>query len=116
MTITRLDSNGRTSQAIIDGKTIYLSGQVATNAKDVPIDAQTAEVLSIIDQLLMRCGSDKSKIVRATIYLADRGDFNGMNAAWSAWVDGNNPPARCTVQAVLLDPDWKVEIVAIATR
>lgn len=116
MTITRVDSNKRTSQAVIDGDTIYLAGQVATNAKGVSVGGQTSQALATIDALLARCGSGKSKILRVTVYLADRADFDEMNAAWSAWVDADNPPARATIQATLLDPDWKIEIVATAKR
>lgn len=116
MAIQRLGSNQRTSQAVIDGDTIYLAGQVVENAGGAPIGVQTTEVLAKIDDLLQRCGSTRSKILRATVYLADRRDFDGMNAAWSAWVDKDNPPARATVQVELLDPSWKVEIVVTARR
>ncbi|KQZ26602.1 hypothetical protein ASD50_04170 [Mesorhizobium sp. Root552] len=114
MQITRHGSNRRTSQAVIDGHTIYLAGQIANNVKGTSIEVQTKEALANIDELLASCGSNKSKILRISVYLADRADFEGMNAAWSAWVDGENPPARATVQAALLDPDWRVEMVVTA--
>jgi enamine deaminase RidA (YjgF/YER057c/UK114 family) len=114
MSITRYGSNRRTSQAVVDGNTIYLAGQIANNVKGTSIEVQTTEALANIELLLTDCGSNKSKILRITVYLADRADFDGMNAAWTEWVDGDNPPARATTQAVLLDPDWRIEMVATA--
>jgi len=116
MHIERFEKNGRTSQAVVDGDTIYLSGQVAANAEGEGARSQTAQALAAIDALLAQCGSSRSNVLRAIVYLADRSDFDEMNAAWTDWVDGDNPPARATIQATLLDPDWKVEIVATARR
>lgn len=116
MTMTRIDSNGCTSQAVIDGNTIYLAGQVATHAKGQPIGPQTKEILTTIDSLLARCGSNKSKLLRAVVYLANRADFEGMNTVWGTWIDAEHPPVRSTVQATLLDKDWLLEIVITASR
>ena len=68
----------------------------------------------MIDALLARAGSDKSKILRAQIYIADLADFPGMNAAWDAWVVPGHTPPRATVEAKLARPEWKVEIVVTA--
>lgn len=114
--VTRLDSNGRTSQAVISGELIYLAGQVAENAEGADVAAQTRQALAAIEALLERCGSNKSNMLHATVYLADRSEFEAMNAAWAGWVDSANPPTRATVQAALLDPKWKVEIAVVARR
>lgn len=116
MHIERFEKNGRTSQAIVDGGTIYLAGQVAANAKGHGARSQTTQALTAIDALLAQCGSNRSNVLRATVYLSDRSDFDEMNAAWTDWIDNDNPPARATIQATLLDPDWKVEIVVTARR
>ena len=71
-------------------------------------------MLAAIDDLLARAGSDKTKILRAQIFLADINDFAGMNRAWDAWVVAGNAPARATVEAKLANPAWKVEIVVTA--
>ena len=71
-------------------------------------------MLAAIDELLARAGSDKSRILRAQIFLADIGEFTGMNAAWDAWVPAGNAPSRATVEAKLARPEWKVEIVVTA--
>ena len=61
--------------------------------------AQTQQILAEIDRLLALAGSDKSRILQATIYLANIGSFAEMNAAWDAWVPAGNTPARATVEA-----------------
>lgn len=114
MAITRLDSGSRMSEAVIHGNTIYLAGQVGTPGGSVT--QQTKDVLASIDSLLARCGSDKSKILMATIWLADIGTFGEMNAVWDAWVDKSNPPARATSEGKLATPDYKVEIIVVAAK
>ena len=111
--IQRLDPGPRMSEASIHNGIVYLAGQIADDATQ-DITGQTRQVLAAIDALLARAGSDKSKILRAQIFLADIGDFAGMNAAWEEWVDKSSPPARATIEAKLADPAWKVEIVVTA--
>lgn len=114
MTIQRLGAGPRMSQAVIHGDTIYLAGQVGAPGQGVP--EQTAAVLASIDDLLAQCGSDKSKILSATIWLADMADFGAMNAVWDKWVSPGNAPARATGEAKLATPDYKVEIIVVAAR
>jgi len=101
------------SEASIHAGIAYLAGQVAESGS-ADVEVQTAEVLAAIDALLARAGSDKGKILRAQIFLADINDFAGMNRAWDAWVPAGNAPARATVEARLANPAWKVEIVVTA--
>ena len=110
--ITRLEPGARMSEAVIHGDTVYLAGQVGEPGDDVA--AQTKTVLSQIDALLAAAGSDKSRILMATIWLADIADFAAMNAVWDAWVDPANPPARATGEAKLAAPQYKVEIIVTA--
>ncbi|KGM29936.1 endoribonuclease L-PSP [Photorhabdus luminescens] len=112
MTIKRIDPQDRWSEAVIYNKTIYYTA-VPENL-DGDITEQTANTLTAIDIMLQRLGSDKSKIIDATIFLADGKEFAGMNAAWDAWVVAGNAPVRCTVEAKLMNPKYKVEIKVIA--
>lgn len=114
MTIRRIESGPRMSQAVIHGDTVYLAGQVGAPGKSVT--EQTRAVLAQIEALLVEAGSDKSRLLSATIWLADMADFAEMNAVWDAWVDGKDAPARATGEARLATPDYKVEIIAIAAR
>ena len=77
---------------------------------------QTQDVLSIIDGHLKKAGSDKSKLLTATIYLTDMKTFAEMNAVWDGWVSAGNTPARATVEAKLASPQYNVEIMVTAAR
>jgi enamine deaminase RidA (YjgF/YER057c/UK114 family) len=116
MTIQRFDVGPRMSQVVVHGDTIYLAGVVANTAAGKSVTEQTKEVLSIIDGHLAKAGSDKSKLLTATIYLPDMGTFAQMNAEWDAWVSPGNTPARATVEARLASPKYGVEIMVIAAR
>lgn len=111
--IQRIEPGPRMSEACIHGGVVYLAGQVP-EAAGADIETQTREVLAAIDALLAQAGSDKTRILRAQIFLADIADFAGMNRAWDAWVTTGQAPARATVEARLADPAWKVEIVVTA--
>ncbi|MCR4267156.1 RidA family protein [Nitratireductor sp. ZSWI3] len=110
--ITRLDTGPRMSQAVVHNGTIWLAGQVAEPGKSVT--EQTRGVLAQIDALLAKCGSDKSRILQATIWLASMDDFAEMNAVWDGWVAPGNAPARATGESRLATPDYKVEIIIVA--
>jgi enamine deaminase RidA (YjgF/YER057c/UK114 family) len=111
--IKRFEVGPRMSEMAIHNGTIYLAGQVADD-ETADISGQTAQVLASIDALLAQAGSDKSKILRAEIFLADLADFPAMNAVWDSWVVPGHTPARATVQAALARPEWKIEIVVTA--
>ena len=110
--ITRIQPGARMSEAVIHGNTVYLAGQVGEPGDDVA--AQTKTTLAEIDALLAQAGTDKSKILMATIWLADIADFEAMNAVWDAWVDKANPPARATSEGKLASSDYLVEIIVVA--
>jgi enamine deaminase RidA (YjgF/YER057c/UK114 family) len=97
----------------VHNNTVYLAGQVADNTT-LDVKGQTMEVLAHIDRLLEEVGSDKKKILQATIFLTDIADFDEMNEAWSSWVPQAFTPPRATVQAKLADPAYKVEMQIIA--
>ena len=115
MTIDRKHVGNRLSGLVIHRPTgmAYLSGQVAEDAR-ADVSGQTRQVLALIDALLAEAGCDKSKILSATIYLADIGDFAAMNAVWEQWVVPGQTPARATVEAKLARPDLRVEIQIVA--
>ena len=115
MSIQRLHIGKRLSEAAIYNNTIYLAGQVAEDSTH-DITGQTKQVLASIDKLLAEAGSDKSKILQVTIYIADMADFPGMNAVWDEWVVQGATPPRATVEAALAKPGWRVEMVVVAGR
>ncbi len=112
-TIQRYHVGPRLSEIVVHNNTVYLAGQVA-DVLDADADNQTTQVLATIDRLLAEVGSDKTRILSATIYLTSMEDFDAMNQAWTAWAAHGHTPARATVEAKLADPRYKVEICVIA--
>ena len=112
MTIERLHSGPRMSQAVIHNGLVYLAGQIGAPGEDTA--AQTRAVLDKIDALLAEAGTDKSHVLTATIWLADMSDFGAMNEVWDQWVGGANAPARATGEVKLATPDYRVEIIITA--
>jgi enamine deaminase RidA (YjgF/YER057c/UK114 family) len=113
MSIQRFDVGSRMSEMAVHHGVVYLAGQVPEDAS-ADIGGQTRQVLAAIDALLARAGSDRTRLLRVQIFLADLADFDGMNAVWDAWVPAGQAPPRATVQARLARPEWKIEIVATA--
>ena len=111
--IQRFDVGPRMSEMAVHNGIAYLAGQVAADGAP-DIGGQTRQVLAAIDALLARAGSDKGRILRAQIFLADLADFAAMNAVWEAWVVPGQTPPRATVQAALAKPQWKIEVVVTA--
>ena len=113
MTIQRHNVGKRLAGIVVHNGTAYLAGEVPDDTtKD--ITAQTEQVLAKIDRLLAQVGSDKTKILSAQIFIADMGEFAGMNAAWDKWVPQGHTPARATIEAKLANPAYKVEIMCVA--
>ncbi len=76
---------------------------------------QTVKALARIDESLALCGSDKSRILSAIVYVADIRRKAEMNRAWDEWVDAKNPPMRACI-GVDLEPPHIVEIVVTAVK
>ena len=115
MTIQRLHPGKRLSQGVVHGNLVYSAGIVA----DDPLpDAkkQTAQILAQIDRLLAEGGSDKGRILTATIWLSDMRHYAAMNEAWDPWVEQGSTPARACVEAKLAAPQYWVEIRVVAAR
>jgi enamine deaminase RidA (YjgF/YER057c/UK114 family) len=110
--ITRLAGSaaGRSSAVIHAG----LVFTVATAKKKSPsLREQTRDALAALDARLAQAGSDKSRILSATVYIADMTRKAEMNEAWMEWVDPDNAPQRACIGAAL-EGDDLIEIVVIA--
>jgi enamine deaminase RidA (YjgF/YER057c/UK114 family) len=115
LTIERIDTGPRMSRAVIHGNTVYLAGMVADDP-GLDMRGQTRQVLGKIDAYLAGAGTDRSRLLSATIFLADIGRWAEMNAEWESWLPPDAAPARATVQARLVGPTHLIEIVATAAR
>lgn len=113
--IQRHGMAARYSEASVFNGVVYLAGMVP-ECEATDVRSQTADVLAQVEQRLREAGSDKSRILRAQIYLSDIRDIGAMNEVWDAWVVPGTAPPRATVQAALADPAWKIEIVVTAAQ
>jgi enamine deaminase RidA (YjgF/YER057c/UK114 family) len=116
MSIERHETGPRMSKAVIHGNTVYLAGIVADEPKGKNVTEQTKSIVSQIDALLKKAGTDKTKLLSANIWITDMANFAEMNAVWDGWVSQGNTPARATVEAKLATPDYKVEIMVVAAK
>lgn len=112
--LDRISPNGRLSQAVVANGFVFVSGQASENPS-LSCREQAREALARIDAILAEAGSDKAKIVKADIVLADIGDYQAMNEAWDEWVDRDNPPARTCAEARVSRKPYLVEISVVAT-
>ena len=103
------------SRLVEFGSLVFVAGTTADN-RAASCKAQTEEVLKKIDKLLDEGGSNKSRILWANVWVTDMREKDQMDAAWQAWVDPNNKPARATVESRLGTPDTRVEIMCIAAK
>ena len=115
MSITRHDPGPLLSLAVEYGATVYLAGIVAKNLKN-DLKGQTKEILDEIDRLLAKSGTNKSKVLSATIWVTDIRNRAPMNEVWTRWVDPKNLPVRACVEAKLADPNALVEIMVVAAK
>lgn len=113
--VTRYGMGVRLSEAAVFNGIVYLAGMVPENGA-TDIRGQTADVLAQVDQHLAACNSDKTHILRVQIFLKDITDIAAMNEVWDAWVAPGHAPPRATVQAALVDPAMKIEIVVTAAQ
>ena len=116
MAIERLEAGPRMSQVVIHGNTVYTAGQVAVDKAGASVAEQTANILERIDNLLAAAGTDKTKILSATIWLSDIGTLDEMNGVWDAWVPQGHTPARACVESKLAASHFTVEIGVVAAK
>lgn len=97
---------------------VYLCGQVAVNYADIPDDVttQAEAVCARIDEHLAEAGTDKSRMLNATVYVKNRADIKAVNAVWNAWLSDCQPPSRTCVVTELGNDAILVEITVIAAQ
>jgi enamine deaminase RidA (YjgF/YER057c/UK114 family) len=108
--IERLEIGPRMSQAVIYNGVVYLAGQVAADCPGTAVKDQARNILERTDKLLAAAGTDKTKLLQVTIWLADMRTFDEMNSVWDKWVPAGATPARATVEAKLATPGYTVEM------
>jgi 2-iminobutanoate/2-iminopropanoate deaminase len=111
---------GPYSHANLTGNTLYVSGQVAKDAKtgemmQADIKIETRKVMENVQSILAEAGMDVTHIVKTTIFCTDLADFAAINEVYGSFFTGNYP-ARETVQVVKLPLNANVEISVVAVK
>lgn len=114
MALKRIEPGNRMSAAVIHGNKVYLAGFTPEAALGKSVAEQTKDVLAQIDETLKQAGTDKTKVIKANIWLTDIKTFAEMNSVWDSWVVPGQTPARATVEAKLAAPGIDVEIMVEA--
>ena len=115
MTITRHESNKILSKVVEANGFVFTAGLTATD-NTLDTKGQTKQIVDEIDRLLALCGTDKSKIVSAMIWVTDIRNRDAMNEVWFEWTGSKNMPGRACVEASLADPKLLVEIQVTAAK
>lgn len=115
MTIKRHEPSKIYSSAVEANGFVFLAG-ITPKDLNADIKGQTKQVVDEIDRLLKLCGTEKSKIVTATIWVPDIRLRDAMNEVWIAWTAGKDLPARACIEAKLADPKMLVEIQVTAAK
>ncbi len=113
--IVRYGGNGRRSTCVAHGGLLYLSG-ITTVDLEADTAGQAQDIFAQIDKLLAAFGTDKRRVLTATVYLADMADYGDLNAVWDEWVSDGYEPARSVVQAGLALPQYRVKITLTAAQ
>ncbi len=108
---------GPYTQAIVSGNLVFTSGQIAIDPADgqvhaATIEEQTEQVCRNLCEVLKAAGSDITKAVKTTCFLADMGDFAAFNGVYGKYF--TEKPARSCVAAKALPKNVLVEIEVIA--
>ena len=113
--ITRFPGLTPTRSRAVAHDNLVLTVAVAPDPVTPSVYEQSVKVLARIDESLALCGTDKSKVLSAIIYLADVKQKTEFNRAWDAWIDPKNPPMRACI-GVDIEPPHLVEVVVTAAK
>jgi len=114
MTIKRIHGGKRISRVVIHNGIAYLAGILALQKRGASVAEQTRDILALIDRLLDEAGTDKTRLLTATIWLADIRKAEEMNEVWDEWIPDGCAPARATVEGKPTSTDHSVKIAVTA--
>ena len=115
MTLKRHEPSKIYSKVVEANGFVFTAG-ITPGDPSQDVKGQAQQVLKEIDRLLKLCGTDKTKVVSATIWVPDIRLRESMNEAWNAWTGGENLPGRACIEAKLADPRLLVEIAVVAAK
>jgi len=112
---------GPYSQAIEHAGIVYCSGQIGLDPTtqemvEGGVEAEAHRALENLQAVLEEAGSSLSNALRLTVYLADMGDFQKVNAVYAEFFREGAPPARAAIEVAALPKGARVEIDCIAVK
>ena len=110
---------GPYNQGVLQGNTLYTSGQIAINPANGElvtsnIEDETKQVMENMKAVLKAAGMAFENVVKSTIFIMNMGDFGKINAVYGSYFDEKTAPARETVQVAALPKNVNIEISMIA--
>ncbi len=112
MDIQRINPTPRWSDAtIFNGISHFVEVAEDTSAD---MTGQVEQIFAQAEATLASFGSNKSRILSATIYVTDFANLDALNAAWDAWFPEGCAPSRACLKVELADPAFLVEITFVA--
>ncbi len=115
MEIIRRGTNEKLSESVEFQSTVYVAGKLPTDLTN-DITVQAKSVLQVVEDALIRAGTDKGHILLAQIYLKHRADAAAFNAVWNEWLLEGCAPARICVEANMLNDAVLVELNVTAAK
>lgn len=101
---------------VVEANGLLFLGGIVADDRSLDMAGQTRQVLEKLDDYLAEAGSDKSKLVSATLYVTDLGQKDAMNAVWTAWFTPETLPARATLGVAELGAGILLELVVTAMK
>jgi 2-iminobutanoate/2-iminopropanoate deaminase len=106
------------NQAIVANGFVFVSGQGPLDPTGKLVEGDIAvathQTFDNLQAILEAAGSSLDKVVKASVFLSDLGEFGAMNEVYKERMPAPHP-ARTTVQAAQLPGGIAVEIDVIAT-
>jgi 2-iminobutanoate/2-iminopropanoate deaminase len=112
---------GPYNQSVLAGGTLYLSGQIALDAKTGElvmdtIEQETEQVMTNLSYVLAEAGMTFDHIVKCSVFVSDMKNYAALNAVYAKYFDEATAPARELVEVANLPKYVNVEISAIAVK
>ncbi|CAG1007086.1 partial 2-aminomuconate deaminase, partial [Anaerolineae bacterium] len=95
---------------------VYLGGVLADDLNGVSMRGQTTQVCAKLDKILADAGSNKSKLISATLFITDMNQKQEMNEVWTSWLEAEDLPSRATIGVSDLGKDVLIEVVVTAAK
>jgi 2-iminobutanoate/2-iminopropanoate deaminase len=103
-------------RVVAHGETLYLGGMVAED-RSAGMAGQTEQILARMEAMLRECGSDRTKVLVANIFVTDLSLKKEMDDVWVRFFGPENLPARATIGVANLgSPDTLIEVVVTASK